>query len=226
MCIFPFCVATLLDMIQAGRKAGQPSKWKLRDPWTWQILWTRSSYHFWEHVDTLHRGINYIYPAFWELIWKWLIMVLQLCVKGYNYKPVLHLRQIRNQRWIRDPNGKEFCSYGWESQIQWHRIAQEQQLEWVTKWIALRKWNLISLARCWTRWKRLNASQKKLCVELPQFEIETKVEEELMDALRGMGIKDLFSCVLADLSGLSVSPGLFVSNIVQKCHFSVDDKGV
>jgi len=69
-----------------------------------------------------------------------------------------------------------------------------------------------------------HGSRKKLRVELPEFKIETKLEKELMSALSGMGIKDLFSGV-ADLSGISDWPGLFVSNIVQKCYIKVDEKG-
>lgn len=69
-----------------------------------------------------------------------------------------------------------------------------------------------------------NGSQKKICVQLPEFKIETKLEKELMSALSGMGIKDLFS-ERADLSGMSDLPGLFASKIIQKCYIKVDEKG-
>ena len=70
-----------------------------------------------------------------------------------------------------------------------------------------------------------HGSKKKICVELPQFKIETKIEEKLKGALSMMGVKDLFKRGLADLSGVSDSPGLFASNIVQKCYIKVDEKG-
>ncbi len=72
----------------------------------------------------------------------------------------------------------------------------------------------------------MNAKQKKLCVKLPKFKIETIVEKELMSALNGFGIKDIFKSGAADLSGLLDSPGLFASNIVQKCLIEVDEKGM
>ena len=70
-----------------------------------------------------------------------------------------------------------------------------------------------------------NAVEKKLCVELPEFKIETMLEEKLKTALSMMGVKDLFTKGLADLSGVSDSPGLYASNIVQKCYIKVDEKG-
>ena len=70
-----------------------------------------------------------------------------------------------------------------------------------------------------------NAAEKKLCVELPEFKIETMLEEKLKTALSMMGVKDLFTKGLADLSGVSDSPGLFASAIVQKCYIKVDEKG-
>lgn len=70
-----------------------------------------------------------------------------------------------------------------------------------------------------------SATQKKICVELPKFKIETTVEKELMRALREIGIEDLFEDGVADLSGISDSPGLFASNIVQKVYIKVDEKG-
>ena len=69
------------------------------------------------------------------------------------------------------------------------------------------------------------AVEKKLCVELPEFKIETMLEEKLKNALSMMGVKDLFTSGLADISGVSDSPGLFASNIVQKCYIKVDEKG-
>jgi len=69
-----------------------------------------------------------------------------------------------------------------------------------------------------------NSSMKKIHVEIPKFQIGTTVEKELMDALIQMGIQDLFSGV-ADLSGVSISPGLSASSIVQKCFIEVDEKG-
>jgi len=71
----------------------------------------------------------------------------------------------------------------------------------------------------------MNAKQKKLCVKLPKFKIETKVENDLMSALSGIGIKDLFESGVADLSDLSDSTGLFASSIVQKCNIEVDETG-
>lgn len=71
----------------------------------------------------------------------------------------------------------------------------------------------------------MNAKQKKLCVKLPKFKIDTKLEKELMSALRGIGIKDLFESGVADLSELSDFAGLFVSSIVQKCIIEVDELG-
>lgn len=69
-----------------------------------------------------------------------------------------------------------------------------------------------------------NSSMKKIHVEFPKFQIGTTVGEQLKDALIEIGVRDLFSRV-ADLSGVSISPGLSASNIVQKCFIEVDEKG-
>ena len=69
----------------------------------------------------------------------------------------------------------------------------------------------------------MNAKQKKLCVKLPKFKIETKIDQELKSALSGLGIKDLFESGVADLSDLLEVPWLFVSSIVQKCVIEVDE---
>lgn len=67
------------------------------------------------------------------------------------------------------------------------------------------------------------ADWEELWVEISKFKIETKIENELINALNRMGINDLFT-EGADLFGVSSSPGVFVSNITQKCFIELDEK--
>lgn len=72
-------------------------------------------------------------------------------------------------------------------------------------------------------------SKEKLCVELPKFAIRHQGRKELKDALREIGIRDLFENGVADLSGVSESTGpqrVFLSSIRQKCYdIKVNVKG-
>ena len=72
----------------------------------------------------------------------------------------------------------------------------------------------------------LSSPQKEFRVEtqIPKFEIE--YEAQLGDALKSMGMKDLFDPDLADLSGIGKSAGkLFIGSVIQKTYISVDENG-
>lgn len=73
----------------------------------------------------------------------------------------------------------------------------------------------------------LSSPQKEFRVEtqIPKFEIE--YEAQLGDALKAMGMKDLFDSDLADLSGIgrSAAGKLFIGSVIQKTYISVDENG-
>ena len=70
----------------------------------------------------------------------------------------------------------------------------------------------------------LKRMQKNLVqLELPKFELE--FSSLLNDALKNMGMVDLFDQGLADLTGLKDSKDIDISRVIQKTYLQVDEKG-
>jgi serpin B len=67
-------------------------------------------------------------------------------------------------------------------------------------------------------------SQFKVSLSLPKFKLESSLH--LIPALTKLGIKDIFSHNVADLSGLTKDPsGLYVSDVIQKAVIEVNEEG-
>ena len=66
--------------------------------------------------------------------------------------------------------------------------------------------------------------EREFIVALPKFKIET-THEELVSNLKELGLIDLFDPAKADLSGISGSKDLHVSDIVQKAFIEVNEEG-
>jgi serpin B len=77
-------------------------------------------------------------------------------------------------------------------------------------------WDLLS------RWIS-QVSRQQVFVVLPKFNMAS--EFDLQDALRGMGVEDVFSPAHADLSGVSAERELYVSASVHKAVVRVDEEG-
>ncbi|KAK3734350.1 hypothetical protein QZH41_005337 [Actinostola sp. cb2023] len=60
-------------------------------------------------------------------------------------------------------------------------------------------------------------------VELPKFKLSQQFE--LNKVLPQLGMRDVFDASQADLSGISATTGLFVSNIIHKSHVEVNERG-
>ncbi|XP_036732686.2 serpin B12 [Manis pentadactyla] len=68
-----------------------------------------------------------------------------------------------------------------------------------------------------------NMSEERVDVSFPQFTLEDSYD--LNSILRGMGITDIFEERKADLTGISLSPKLYLSKIVHKTFVEVDENG-
>ncbi|XP_062986362.1 serpin B11-like isoform X2 [Elgaria multicarinata webbii] len=68
-----------------------------------------------------------------------------------------------------------------------------------------------------------NMRQQTVRLFLPKFKLEEKYE--LIEALSDLGITDLFTRGKADLSGMSGSPDLVVSTVIQKSYIEVTEEG-
>ena len=63
----------------------------------------------------------------------------------------------------------------------------------------------------------------KLKVSIPKFKIESDLN--LNHQLKAMGMEDMFNPGKSDLSGISGSGGLFVSDVVHKSFVQVNEEG-
>ncbi|XP_031548227.2 serpin B12 isoform X2 [Vicugna pacos] len=68
-----------------------------------------------------------------------------------------------------------------------------------------------------------NMSEETVAVSFPQFTLEDSYD--LNPILQDMGITDIFDEMKADLTGISPSPNLYLSNIVHKTFVEVDENG-
>nr|XP_031548227.1 serpin B12 isoform X2 [Vicugna pacos] len=68
-----------------------------------------------------------------------------------------------------------------------------------------------------------NMSEETVAVSFPQFTLEDSYD--LNPVLQDMGITDIFDETKADLTGISPSPNLYLSNIVHKAFVEVDENG-
>ncbi|XP_049476484.1 serpin B12 isoform X1 [Panthera uncia] len=68
-----------------------------------------------------------------------------------------------------------------------------------------------------------NMSEKPVAVSFPQFTLEDSYD--LNSTLQGMGITDIFEERKADLTGISLSPNLYLSKVVHKTFLEVDENG-
>lgn len=60
-------------------------------------------------------------------------------------------------------------------------------------------------------------------VSLPRFKLNQQID--LKNILPKLGIQDVFYASKADLSGITASGGLFVSNVIHKAHVDVNERG-
>ncbi len=65
--------------------------------------------------------------------------------------------------------------------------------------------------------------KEKVRVDLPKITVETELM--MIPLLRGLGINDLFDQVNADLSGISESGNLYVSQMLHQCVVKFDEAG-
>ena len=68
-----------------------------------------------------------------------------------------------------------------------------------------------------------NESMQNVHIEIPKFSI--KSETDLTEILKGMGVSDLFSSDLADLSNMLIGEGYYVSNVNQNAFIKIDERG-
>lgn len=64
--------------------------------------------------------------------------------------------------------------------------------------------------------------QRSVALTLPRFTVRSQIN--LVDALRSLGITDLFDGA-ADLSGITDAEALFVSDVLHEAYIAVDEKG-
>lgn len=74
----------------------------------------------------------------------------------------------------------------------------------------------------WTNWSDV-MTERNVKLYLPKFSFE--YEQTLNQMLIDLGMTDLFSAGIADLSGINVSGGLVVSEVKHKTFIDVDEKG-
>lgn len=72
------------------------------------------------------------------------------------------------------------------------------------------------------RWMTLMVNTT-VSVSLPRFKLNQQVD--LKNVLPQLGIQDIFDASKADLSGITESSGLFVSNVIHKAHVDVNERG-
>ena len=70
-----------------------------------------------------------------------------------------------------------------------------------------------------------NATKDETKVILPKFKFEMDYKTEVVDALKTMGMAQVFNPDVADFSGISDSAGLFIEKITHKTFLSVEEKG-
>ena len=68
-----------------------------------------------------------------------------------------------------------------------------------------------------------NLKPVEIDVKFPKFTMNT--DYDLMSELQSMGVKDVFKIDIADLSGISDAPDLFVSKASQKAFVDVNEEG-
>lgn len=68
-----------------------------------------------------------------------------------------------------------------------------------------------------------SAKQRKVHVQVPRFKFEQRFD--LQSLLQRLGVRDSFS-MLADFSKMDGRGDLYLSKVVQKCFFSMDEQGV
>ena len=69
--------------------------------------------------------------------------------------------------------------------------------------------------------------QTQVVVSLPKFKIDSQFSSELKQALKNSGIRDAFDPVKANFANMisGASPGLYISEAIQKAVIEVDEKG-
>ncbi|XP_068212333.1 ipis-1-like [Palaemon carinicauda] len=70
-----------------------------------------------------------------------------------------------------------------------------------------------------------NMASTKVDILLPKFKFEHEIRDELQNALREMGIVDLFSRDRADLPVFTNQQGLYVDKIIHKAFVEVNEEG-
>ncbi|CAG2164406.1 unnamed protein product [Oppiella nova] len=60
---------------------------------------------------------------------------------------------------------------------------------------------------------------------LPKVNLQTTLSDELIPALKGLGVRDVFDDKKADFSGLTPKPGLYISDIIHKAVIEWSEEG-
>ncbi|XP_037662264.1 serpin B12 isoform X2 [Choloepus didactylus] len=68
-----------------------------------------------------------------------------------------------------------------------------------------------------------NMSEEMVAVSFPQFTLEDSYD--LSSLLQGMGVTDIFDETKADLTGISLSPNLYLSKVIHRTYVEVDEDG-
>ncbi|GFQ96677.1 serpin B10 [Trichonephila clavata] len=68
-----------------------------------------------------------------------------------------------------------------------------------------------------------NLHQTKVHVSIPKFKLQ--FEKDLTSNIKALGINRIFSAGTAELSGMTSSPGAFISQVVHKAVIQIDEEG-